>query len=97
MTIPPGQTINAVTFTRNGIGVGLVGRFSNGTCASFDTHPRYNYRCDTDDIFSLLIPADNMTEYENNSVWQCLYPGDGNYKSSDQLLKIAGINKLLSS
>ena len=96
MTIPPGQIIDAVTFTRNGIPVGLVGRFSNGTCASFDTHPRYNYRCESDNVFSLIIPADNMTEYENNSVWQCIYFGDGRYRSLDQLLKIAGINKWFS-
>ena len=32
-----------------------------------------------------------MTEYENNSMWQCQYYGDGRYRSSNQFLKIAGI------
>ena len=91
MTIPPGQTINAVTFRRNYHNVGSVGRFFNEKCTSFDTHPRYNYRCDTDHVFSLIISADNMTEYENNSVWRCEYFGDGNYRSLDQLLKISGM------
>ena len=95
MTIPPGQTHDAVIFRRNLESLGMLIRFPNGTCASFDTQPRYNYRCDTDHVFSLIIPADNMTEYENNSVWQCEYFGDGRYRSLDQLLKIAGMKTLL--
>ena len=93
MSIPPNQNINAVRFFRNSTYVGTVGRFPNGTCVSDSLHPRYDYQCDTDHVFSLIIPADNMTEYENNSMWQCQYYGDGRYRSSNQFLKIAGIYK----
>ncbi|XP_078325007.1 uncharacterized protein LOC111126447 isoform X2 [Crassostrea virginica] len=89
MAIPPNQNINAVRFFRNSTYVGTVGRFPNGTCVSDSLHPRYDYQCDTDHVFSLIIPADNMTEYENNSMWQCQYYGDGRYRSSNQFLKIA--------
>ena len=91
MSKPPHQTINVVSFYRNSTYVGTVGRFPNGTCATDSFHPRYDYRCVTDNVFSLIIPGDNMTEYENNSVWQCQYFGDGHYRSSNQLLQIAGI------
>ena len=90
MSIPSDQIINAVTFYRNNNRVGTVGRFPNGTCVLVSLHPRYDYQCDTDHTFSLIIPANNMTEYENNSMWQCEYIGGG-YRSSNQLLKIAGI------
>ena len=86
----PNARLYGVTFTRDGIEVGMVIRFPNGTCVSVSLHPRYDYQCDTDHVFSLIIPANNMTEYENNSMWQCEYIGGG-YRSSNQLLKIAGI------
>ena len=91
MSIPPGQTINAVGFIRNSKHVGSVGRFPNGTCAAESFNPRYDYQCVTDHVFSLIIPGDNITEYENNSVWQCQYYGVGHYRSSNQFLKIASI------
>ena len=91
MSIPPNHTINTVSFYRNNTHVGSVARLTNGICATYSLHPRYDYRCVTDHVFSLIIPGDNMTEYENNSFWHCQYYGVGHYRSSNQLLKIAGI------
>ena len=93
-SIPSNQTINAVSFYRNNTHVGSVGRFPNGTCAADSFNPRYDYRCVSIHVFSLIIPGDNMIENENNSVWQCQHYGVGHYRSSNQLLKIAGIYKL---
>ncbi|XP_078325011.1 neogenin-like isoform X2 [Crassostrea virginica] len=87
-TISPGQTHDVVIFRRNDIDVGLIVRFPNKTCKAFSMHPRYDYRCDTDHTFSLIIPANSMTEYENNSMWRCEYAGGG-YRSSTQMLNIA--------
>ena len=86
----PNARVDGVIFTRDGIGVGMVIKFPNGTCVSVSLHPRYDYQCATDHTFFLIIPANNTTEYENNSKWQCEYIGGG-YRSSNQLLKIAGI------
>ena len=37
----------------------------------------------------LTIPAENMTEYEQGSVWMCQYPGDSSFRSPNVTLEIA--------
>ena len=89
MFIPKEQTLNLVRFIRNGVSVGNIGRTS-GTCSATSLDPRYDYECVTDSVYSLIIPAQSMTTYENNSIWRCEYFGDAKLKSGDTLLKIGG-------
>lgn len=44
--------------------------------------------------YTLTIPAENMTEYEQGSVWGCYYPADDSYKSPDVVLNIASKIKI---
>nr|XP_022328438.1 uncharacterized protein LOC111127518 [Crassostrea virginica] len=87
MFIPKGQTLNLVKFIRNDVFVGNIGRTS-GNCSVTSLDSRYDYKCVTDRVYSLIIPAQNMTKYENNSRWRCEYFGDAKLKSLDALLKI---------
>lgn len=40
-------------------------------------------------VYTLTIPAENMTEMEQGSMWRCGYVGNSSYRSSDVMLKIA--------
>ena len=86
--LPPGLSGNAVTFERNGKICGIMVQNGN-ECSTFDMNPRYIFTCISEYSYALTIPAENMTEYEEGSVWGCYYPGDGSYKSLDVVLNIA--------
>ena len=94
MFIPKGQTLNLVKFIRNDVFVGNIGRTS-GNCSVTSLDSRYDYKCVTDRVYSLIIPAQNMTKYENNSRWRCEYFGDAKLKSLDASLKIGGKERML--
>ena len=89
MFIPPGQTINAVTFFRNDIPCVQIGVI-NGKCATFPSNSIYTCECSSRFSYTLTIPAENMTEFENGSVWRCEYFGDGRFHSLSATLHIAG-------
>ena len=59
-----------------------------------DLNPRYTFACVSEYSYTLTIPAENMTEYEQGSVWGCYYPADGSYKSPDVVLNIASRIKI---
>lgn len=84
------QKYTVVKFTRNNILVGTVGWNSDGTCLSNAQSSRYELHCVSDNVFSLSIPPESMTKYEERSDWQCGYFGDESYKSEVVELKIAG-------
>nr|XP_022303134.1 titin-like isoform X2 [Crassostrea virginica] len=88
MFVPSGMTDNAVFFQRNGKSCGLLAHNEDG-CLKFDLNPRYTFACVSEYSYALTIPAENMTEYEEGSVWGCFYPGDGSYKSPHVVLNIA--------
>lgn len=90
MFLPPNRTINVVIFKRNGTKCVTIG-FNNGNCGTEIVNTRYAYRCDHP-RYKLTIPAENMTEYEQNSVWSCYYAGDGSFRSPNKTLKIASKN-----
>ena len=94
MFVPSGMTGNAVFFQRNGTDCGLLLHNENG-CLKFDLNPRYTFACVSEYSYALTIPAENMTEYEEGSVWGCSYPGDGSYKSPDVVLNIASKMNLI--
>nr|XP_022344647.1 hemicentin-1-like [Crassostrea virginica] len=90
MFIPPDQSINAVTFYRNNTRCASIGHLNgNGNCVIVDANPTYIFRCLSEFSYTMTIPAENMTEYEQGSVWRCEYFGDGNFKSPDVTLTIA--------
>ena len=87
MFIPPNQTIRAVRFLRNGVSCALIGLAS--VCQIFNPDPNYIYGCISDFSFTLTIPAENMTESEQGSVWRCEHFGDGKFRTPDVTLTIA--------
>lgn len=90
MFIPPNQSINAVTFYRNNVNCAIVGHI-NGNCVTEETNSKYTYGCFSEFSYTLTIPAENMTEYEQGSVWRCEYFSNSIFRSPDVTLTIAGM------
>lgn len=89
MFVLPGQTTNAVIFFRNNFVCGVIG-YRNNVCVNQSVNPRYTYGCLSDYAYTLTIPTDNMTEYEQGSMWSCENVFNSNYRSSKAILNIAG-------
>lgn len=88
MFVPPNQTAKAVQFYRNNNLVGTIGHINN-ECISQSANTKYTYECLSDYVYTLTIPAENMTEMEQGSMWRCGYVVNSSYRSSDVMLKIA--------
>uniref|UniRef100_A0A8W8LC32 Ig-like domain-containing protein n=1 Tax=Magallana gigas TaxID=29159 RepID=A0A8W8LC32_MAGGI len=90
MFVPPEQTVKGVMFYRNNILCVLIG-YLNNDCVNQSANPRYTYACLSDYVYTLTIPAENMTEYEQGSLWRCKYVvySNNGYRSSDVIIKIA--------
>lgn len=86
--VPPEQTVKAVNFYRNNISCALIG-YVNNDCVIHSANPNYTYRCLSDYVYTLTIPAESMTEYEQGSLWRCEYVVNSSYRSSDVIIKIA--------
>lgn len=63
--------------------------YKNSTCTIQSLATRYKYRCFSKSNYVLTIPAQNMTEYEQASVWRCEYIEGHIYRSPDMVLYIA--------
>ena len=74
MFVPTGKDINGIIFFRYGSPCGQIG-VADGKCITFALNPRYVFECQQNNkhMFTLTIPAENMTEFEQGSVWQCRY------------------------
>ncbi|XP_065933057.1 carcinoembryonic antigen-related cell adhesion molecule 5-like isoform X1 [Magallana gigas] len=72
MFVPPGYTSNAVKFFRDNKLCVVIAN-TNAACATQRDNCGYSYKCVSESMFSLTIPAENMTEYENGSKWRCDY------------------------
>ena len=92
MFVPVGQTLNSIVFLRNAQLCGQIGVIE-GKCQTFALNPRYIFECKQDNqhVFTLTIPAENMTEYEQSSVWQCQYYGTATVSSPLETLTIASM------
>ena len=91
MFIPPDQTVNSVTFLRSNVPCGSVGSAKGLECTILSPNPRYTYGCESQSSYTLTIPAENMTESEQGSVWRCEYFGSSSiFRSPDVTLAIAG-------
>lgn len=87
MFIPSGQSLNAIKFYRGElISVSLIQ--NDGKCTNQSANPNYIYGCLTDSIYTLTIPAENMTYAEQHSKWRCEYGFDAKYRSSEETLNI---------
>lgn len=71
MILKPNQiSTHYVFFKRNAstcVGIGYI----NGVCRINSYISKYTYECLSESIYSLTIPADNMTKDEQNSRWHC--------------------------
>lgn len=94
MFIPAGRSFNVVSFYRNNVLCGTVGLI-NTACRTINRNPGYILNCLSKFTYTLTIPAENMTEYEQGSVWMCLYPGDSSFRSPNVTLEIASKNFFL--
>lgn len=88
MFISPEQTINAVKFHRDHYACAAIGQM-RGNCTVQDANDRYRYECSSDFMYTLTIPAQNMTEYEKGSAWSCEYVVNSMYRSPVVILSIA--------
>lgn len=88
MFVPPNQTAKAVQFYRNNNLVVAIGH-NNNECISQSANTKYTYECLSDYVYTLTIPAENMTQNEQGSMWRCQYILHYSYKSSEAILNIA--------
>lgn len=88
MFVPTNQTAKAVLFYRNNKLVVAIGHINN-ECITQSANIKYTYACLSDYVYTLTIPAENMTEMEQGSMWRCGYVGNLSYRRVDVMLKIA--------
>lgn len=86
--VAPEQPEQAVKYYRNEKLCAAVG-FKDGTCIKQTDNYRYTYDCLTGSRFTLTIPAENLTEDEQGSVWRCLTISHSSVNSSTVTLEIA--------
>lgn len=96
MFLPPDHTVFGILFYRNNYRTVLIG-MKGSQCATQSADPRYSYQCLTENVFSLTIPAENMTEFEQKSTWRCEYLFNVSYRSSQVILNIFSKLKCLKS
>lgn len=88
MFVPPGCTLNVVEFYRNSTKCVVIGHVNND-CLYQSYNSKYTYACQSDNVYTLTIPAENMTQNEQGSMWRCQYILHYSYKSSEAILNIA--------
>nr|XP_022345367.1 hemicentin-1-like isoform X3 [Crassostrea virginica] len=88
MFVPPRETTNGVRFLRNNASCAQVGHV-DGTCFYGILNTRYTYGCSSPFSYTLTIPAENMTEYEQGSMWMCEYFYDSGFRSLVVTLHLA--------
>lgn len=94
MFVPPSASVNGVFFLRNQNRCVIIGHDTDGKCGSEERNPRYTYECQSEYVYTLTIPAENMTEIEQGAEWRCEYQQlivDGiKYQSLAYILNISG-------
>lgn len=87
MFIPTGEKINAIHFFRNNDLLAVVG-YKDNECTTQATNVRYLYTCLSTSTYTVTIPAENMTESEQRSMWRCEYQTNCSYRSPNVTLSI---------
>lgn len=88
MYLPPNTSVYGVIFFRDNKNAGLLGYVEN-KCINQSTIPRYTYRCVSLFVYTLTIPAENMTYDEQGLIWRCVHPDTNTYTSQNVTLYIA--------
>lgn len=89
MFVPPGELIRGVKFFRNNVLIVTIG-IDGETCRPRYNDLNYSSQCKSNVTYTLTIPANRMTEFEQKSIWRCEYVILPNqYRSPDVILKIA--------
>lgn len=88
MFTPPGQTARAVVFHRNNLLCANI-LYIRGNCIVDIADYKYRYGCSSISLYMLTIPAQNMTEYEEESAWSCEHYLNSSYRSPEVILNIA--------
>lgn len=90
MSVPPGYSVAAVNFKRDNVLACVVG-YKYSKCTPQSEQPRYSCTCLSNLSFTLTIPAENMTIYEQKSKWICDYVQivNSSYRSRNTTLNIA--------
>lgn len=87
--VPPVETTTAVFFYRNNAICGGVRTINNACDLTKDQNPRYILSCLSELRYTLTIPVENMTEFEQNSSWKCRHATEISLQSNDVVLTIA--------
>lgn len=89
MFFPPGQLLPGVKFFRNNVLIVTIG-MQGETCGLKYNDSNYSSQCKSNVTYTLTIPANRMTEFEQKSIWRCEYVTIPiKYRSPDVILKIA--------
>lgn len=86
---PQNLQSNYVFFKRNFSGRCVGIQQTNGNCTKTIENYSYTYECVSENIYTLTIPANNMTEVEQNSKWHCESVVSSSFSSPVMTLKIA--------
>lgn len=89
MNIPNGTYVNAVKFYRSDRVCAIIG-YIKDKCYLEIYNDRYRYECLPESMhqYTLTLPAENMTEFEQSVIWYC-ESADGSYASPKVSLRIA--------
>ncbi|XP_062603323.1 uncharacterized protein LOC134265101 [Saccostrea cucullata] len=88
--VPPAERSADVFFYRNSYS-SVLAAVIGSKCYTFGRDPRYIIECLSESTFTLTIPAENMTEYEQNSIWSCRSSGNLLYRSPEFVLNIESL------
>ncbi|XP_062602889.1 immunoglobulin superfamily member 10-like, partial [Saccostrea cucullata] len=88
--VPPGERSADVRFYRNSYS-SVLAAVIGSKCYTFGRDPRYIIECLSKSTFTLTIPAENMTEYEQNSIWSCRCSDNELYQSPEVILNIESL------
>lgn len=70
---PVTESSSGLIFLRNKGNIMAVLGFVDSKCEVQGPNSRYRYACLSQLEFTLTIPGENMTEYEQGSMWKCQY------------------------
>lgn len=100
MFLPPRESVYGVKFYRNHTLVGLLGYTNdsgNLECVFQSTKPKYTYQCLSLSLYTVTIPAENMTYDEQGLPWSCVHGVNSSYGSENVTLYIASKLNLIKT
>lgn len=92
MFLPPNKTVYGVKFYKGTTLICLMGYTNSESeeCIIQGSSEYYSYSCISKTKYTLTIPAANLTDKEQGSIWRCEYLiSAANFSSRDVTLYIA--------